>query len=340
MTDYRDHSDVRELAASVADGARSAVARALNLLDDSRSSAASRQRTLFSTLTLPEQRLGAHIVGFTGPPGAGKSTLISSLIAAWREQSLSVGVIAADPSSPLSGGALLGDRLRMRVADDDAHVFIRSVANRGSYGGLTPELLPMAVVMCAAFDRVVIETVGVGQREVDVAFAVDTTCLVVQPGAGDNVQYLKAGIMEIPDLLVVTKADLGPIAERARNELMSSVMGHEVPVLSTSAVDGRGIGELRQALNVQHHDLLAHGALENKRRRAQAYWLVSRIREEFGRYGLARVGGADALAEELVASPGSVLADFQIIRDRVIAALGGRALPNNHPANHAESVSA
>ena len=210
-------------AAAICAGDVCAVARALNLLDDARADARRVASALLDELPSLQASTNAQLVGLTGPPGVGKSSLICALIGRWRARGLRVGVLAVDPSSPLSGGALLGDRLRMQVAADDDGVFIRSLANRGSYGGLARELLPMSVVMLAAFDRVLIETVGVGQREVDVARIADTTCVVVQPGAGDAIQFLKSGIMEIPDILVVNKSDLGGLAMSTASELAASL---------------------------------------------------------------------------------------------------------------------
>ena len=165
----------------------------------------------------------AHVVGVTGPPGAGKSTLLSELVGAWRAQDRSVAVLAVDPSSKRSGGALLGDRARIVVDPRDRHVFIRSMAAGGRLGGLAPATRAAAHALAAAFDVVVIETVGVGQSETEVAEVADTVAVVVQPGGGDVLQFLKSGIMEIPDVLVVTKADLGQVALRSRRDLNAAL---------------------------------------------------------------------------------------------------------------------
>jgi LAO/AO transport system kinase len=165
-------------------------------------------------------RLGrARRIGITGPPGAGKSTLIERLAAAFRSTGLTVGVIAVDPSSPFTGGALLGDRIRMERASLDEGVFIRSMASRGSVGGMATTTGEVADVMDAfGFDRILIETVGVGQSELDVAAAADTTVVVLVPESGDGIQVMKAGLMEIADVFVVNKADR-PGADRLRQEL-------------------------------------------------------------------------------------------------------------------------
>ncbi len=163
------------------------------------------------------------------------------MIAVWRQRGQRVGVLAVDPSSPISGGALLGDRLRMQTSADDDGVFVRSLASRGQFGGLSAEVWPMSLVMLAGFDIVLIETVGVGQREVDISRMCDTTCYVAQPGSGDSVQFLKAGILEVPHILVVNKADMGAVARRTLAELGAALHrehpdGHwQVPVLATSA---------------------------------------------------------------------------------------------------------
>src|SRR5215213_2958359 len=157
----------------------------------------------------------AHVVGVTGPPGAGKSTLLGELVRAWRAAGRTVAVLAVDPSSRRSGGALLGDRARIPYDPDDRGVFIRSTAAAGRLGGLAPATRAAAHALAAAFEVVVVETVGVGQSETEVAEVADTVCVVVQPGSGDVLQFLKAGIMEIPDVLVVTKADLGQVAASA-----------------------------------------------------------------------------------------------------------------------------
>ena len=161
----------------------------------------------------------AHIVGITGPPGVGKSSLLAQLVRAWRALDRTVAVLAVDPSSKRSGGALLGDRARIAVDPADRGVFVRSMAAGERLGGLAPATRAGAHALAAAFDVVVIETVGVGQSETDVAEVADTVAVVVQPAAGDVLQFLKSGIMEIPDVLVVTKADLGVVAQSSRRDL-------------------------------------------------------------------------------------------------------------------------
>jgi LAO/AO transport system kinase len=249
----------------------------------------------------------AHVVGITGPPGVGKSSLVSRLIAAYRAQERTVGVIAVDPSSSRSGGALLGDRTRLQSVPDDRGVFVRSMASRGRLGGLAALTPAAMVLMRAVYDLVLVETVGVGQAETEVAAVSDSVVFCVQPGSGDSLQYLKAGIAEIPDVAAVTKADLGTVARRTEDDLRAALAqqptrtaGWSVPVLLISAQDNRGVAELVRSL-AEHRALLAQGGrLEAQRRAQAAAWLDDSVREEFGRAGLARAAGAvrDATAAE------------------------------------------
>ena len=236
----------------------------------------------------------AHLVGVTGPPGAGKSSLLAELVAAWRRVGRSVAVLAVDPSSRRSGGSLLGDRARIRHDAADPGVFIRSMAAGGRLGGLAPATRAAAAALAAAFDVVVIETVGVGQSETEVEDAVDTVAVVVQPGSGDVLQFLKAGIMEIPDVLVVSKADLGTIAARAQRDLAAALraLGAErVPVLAVSSVPpARGIEELIAALE-RHRESTDVGERRVRARRAGA---LAAFSAEHGERGLRALGGPRA----------------------------------------------
>ncbi len=237
----------------------------------------------------------AEVIGLTGPPGVGKSTLLGSLIAVYREQGLRVAVIAVDPSSKRSRGALLGDRLRYGGDPEDDGLFVRSMAARDRLGGLAPMTLAAMVLMRALFDRVLIETVGVGQSETEVAAVADSIVFCVQPGSGDSLQFMKAGIVEIPDIAVVTKADMGAAARRARADLMSALGlgdpgagsdGWEVPVVLLSATRGEGIEDLLAALE-QHRAWLRQGGEGARRRAAQAEgWLGEALADRFGREGL------------------------------------------------------
>jgi LAO/AO transport system kinase len=237
---------------------------------------------------------GAHIVGVTGPPGAGKSTLLSALTKEWRARERSVAVLAVDPSSKRSGGALLGDRARIEHDPRDRALFIRSMAAGERLGGLAPATRAAAQALAHAFDVVVIETVGVGQSETAVADAADTVAVVVQPAAGDALQFLKAGIMEIPDVLVVTKADLGAVAQRAQRDLnaaLRSLGARETPVIAVSSVPPpSGVDRLADALDA-HRDSIDLAAVRARARRAGA---LSDYVAEHGGAGLRALGGRRA----------------------------------------------
>jgi LAO/AO transport system kinase len=237
---------------------------------------------------------GAHVVGITGPPGVGKSSLLSRLVADWRARGRTVAVLAVDPSSRRSGGSLLGDRARIEVDPTDDGVYIRSTAVGERLGGLAPATRAAASALAVAFDVVVIETVGVGQSETEVADVADTVAVVVQPGSGDVLQFLKSGIMEIPDVLVVTKADLGRPAMRALADLRSalrSLGAREIDVLAVSSMaPTSGIGELVDALDAHR------GAIDLPARRLRARRLhaLADFAAEHGERGLRALGGRRA----------------------------------------------
>jgi LAO/AO transport system kinase len=241
-----------------------------------------------------------HVVGVTGPPGAGKSTLLSALIGAWRGRGESVALLAVDPSSRRSGGSLLGDRARIEFDPSDRGVLIRSTAAGERLGGLAPPTRAAAQALAAAFDVVVIETVGVGQAETEVADVADTVVVVVQPGSGDVLQFLKSGIMEIPDVLVVTKADLGTLAMRTRRDLSASLRslgsrGTRVLAVSSLAPP-TGIDELIGALE-EHR---ASSDLPERRLHARRSGALSEFAAEHGERGLRALGGR-AAGERLLA---------------------------------------
>jgi LAO/AO transport system kinase len=327
MNAARSLPDPDGLALAVVSGERSALARALNLLDDRRNDARRHAATFLSRIQARAAQDGGHLIGITGPPGAGKSSLTAALIGHWRRAGLRVGVLAVDPSSPISGGALLGDRLRMKTPADDDGVFVRSLACRGEFGGLSAEVWPMSLVMLAAFDITLVETVGVGQREIDVARMCDTTCFVAQPGSGDTIQFLKAGILEVPHVLVVNKEDMGAVAQRTLSDLAGVLKrrhddgGWEVPVLSASATRGTGIETLAGALE-RHRDLLgAMGGLAQRRQRYQGQWLLKRLREEFGSFGIRRLGGEQVLLERIAGEESSPFAQLESLRQRLFQEL-------------------
>jgi LAO/AO transport system kinase len=319
--------DPARLATAVRRGDRAALARALNLLDDRRQESRRQAADFLRQLEAGQPGDSGHLIGMTGPPGAGKSSLTAALITVWRQRDLRVGVLAVDPSSPISGGALLGDRLRMKTSADDDGVFIRSLACRGEFGGLSAEVWPMGLVMLAAFDVVMIETVGVGQREIDVSRMCDTTCFVAQPGSGDSVQFLKAGILEVPHVLVVNKEDMGAVARRTLSEL-GTALGRthtdgnwEVPVLSASATAGTGIEALADTLALHGKTLRDSKCLLERRRRYRAQWLLKRLQEEFGSHGIRQLGGEASVLEQLAVQNLSLFEQHEALRQRLLAAL-------------------
>ena len=235
------------LAERLLSGQTAALARAITIVEGE-GPAASR------LLKAIHPHLGrAVVVGFTGPPGAGKSTLVNAFIAEMRGRGKTVAVAAVDPSSPITGGAVLGDRIRMAEHTMDKGVYIRSLASRGHLGGLSASAARVADLMDAAgFDIVVLETVGAGQSEVEMAEMADVRIVVSAPGLGDDVQAIKAGILEIADILVVNKSDL-PLARRTTRQLKAMLAlriptDWKVPVLSTNAVDRTGLPELADAI--------------------------------------------------------------------------------------------
>ena len=301
-----------ELGARLRERDLAAAPAALNLLENR---APARRAEIDALLAeVAPARLGgeapAHVVGITGPPGAGKSTLLGALVRVWRARGRSVGVLAVDPSSKRSGGALLGDRARIDADPADRALFIRSMAAGERLGGLAPATRAAAQALSAAFDVVVVETVGVGQSETEVAEAADTVAVVVQPGSGDVLQFLKAGIMEVPDVLVVTKADLGAVAQRAVRDLRAALrsLGDGAPVLAVSSVHpAAGVEALADALDAHRAGL----DLAAARTRARRLGALADFVAEHGERGLRALGGRRAaerfLAEQDPALDGAAL---------------------------------
>ena len=247
---------------------------------------------------------GAARIGVTGAPGAGKSTLLDALVRELRPKGETVAIVAVDPSSRASGGALLGDRVRVRSGASDPGVFIRSMAARDQLGGLAESTWAALIILAAAFDRVFVETVGVGQSETEVAALVDTLIYVATPGSGDTLQFMKAGILEFPDVFVVNKADLGAAATRTVSELRQGVSLGErgsaqsnPTVVLTSARDGTGIGELVSAIDAHRQQLLDDGELREKRMRGRDAQLLQALERRYGAFGIEQLGGRRALAE-------------------------------------------
>jgi LAO/AO transport system kinase len=291
------------LSERVLAGDARAIARAISLIEDEDAAGAELVRRVFA-------RTGrAYLIGVTGPPGAGKSTLVDRMTAEIRKSGKSVGVVAVDPTSPYTGGAILGDRVRMQAHAGDDGVFIRSMATRGHLGGLARATGEVAMVLDASGkDVVIIETVGVGQDEVDIVRTADVSIVTIVPGTGDEVQALKAGIMEIADIFVVNKADREG-ADRTVNSIEAMLSLHPFasgdwrpPIVKTEATSGRGVGELLETV-AKFREYTA--ASQGSRRRARAEW---RLRELLGHRFLQHV-------ETRVLKPD----EFQGILDRIAA---------------------
>jgi len=284
-------TDVNLVTAAL-DGDRHALARLISLVEDQDAAAQDALRALFPHTGR------AHLIGVTGPPGSGKSTLVNVLTQRFRGSGRTVGIIAVDPSSPFSGGALLGDRVRMRDLAGDPGVFVRSMATRGSLGGLAQATNDVVKVLDAAgFDAVLIETVGAGQSEVEIASTAHTTIVLEAPGMGDEVQALKAGLMEIADILVVNKADRPGAARTARALEMvidrnsaASEDGWQPPILQTVALDGSGVPELVQAIDDHRQHLCTTGLLAERERRRIKGELVGVLQRELLDRLLSRLG--------------------------------------------------
>jgi LAO/AO transport system kinase len=272
---------------------RSAAPAALNVIEDRSSTGRERTAALLAEVSPAALggEAGAQIVGVTGPPGAGKSSLLSALLPLWRAGERTVAILAVDPSSKRSGGALLGDRVRIEHDPRDDGVLIRSTAAGGRLGGLAVATREAVDALASAFDIVVVETVGVGQSETDVEEVSDQVAVVVQPGSGDVVQFLKAGIMEVPDVLVVTKADLGEVALSAKRDLaqaLAALGSRDVPVIAVSSLPPpRGMEELQGVLDA-HHEQLDVAARRVRSRRLSA---LREFAAERGELALRALGG-------------------------------------------------
>ncbi|MBB92655.1 MAG: methylmalonyl Co-A mutase-associated GTPase MeaB [Magnetovibrio sp.] len=305
-----------DLLAAAQGGDRRAIAKLLSLAETTGNAASKSGAADSDLMARVYQAAGsAHVVGVTGPPGAGKSSLVNALVKALRRRDLTVGVIAIDPSSPFSGGAILGDRVRMGDHGGDDGVFIRSLATQGAMGGLArPALDSVDVLDACGFRVVVIETVGVGQDEVDVAAAAHTVIVASPPGLGDGVQAMKAGILEIADIHVVTKADradadqtaadlagaqdLGLTGRQGRGD---GATGWRVPVIATSANTGDWVADLAQAV-IDHGQHLAVSGEDKARRRRIAFMrlesaALDHMRREFKRLAPDMADLIDDLAE-------------------------------------------
>jgi LAO/AO transport system kinase len=298
------------LAQRLLDGDRRARGRAISLVEDDRPEGWELVKEVYP-------RTGnAAVVGLTGPPGVGKSTLIGALCKSRREAGRTVGVLSIDPSSPFTHGALLGDRIRLAEHFLDEGVFIRSMANRGALGGVAEAALQTALLLDAAGrDDVFIETVGVGQAEVDIIDHADTIVLVLMPGSGDSIQALKAGVMEIPDVIVINKAD-HPLTDTMVREIRGVLSlanadrsadearaGWRVPIIKTEATAGTGISELVRELDAHREHIIGEGLLSSRRRRNLRNEVLaiatSRVRRRL-EDGLGKDAVLEKLLEEVV----------------------------------------
>ena len=291
---------IKELVERMVSGDRGAASRLMTIVENRRTGYREAMRLL-----MPHTGR-AQILGVTGPPGAGKSTLVNELIKAYREQGKTVGVVAVDPTSAVSGGALLGDRIRMLAYYQDPGVFVRSMASRGQLGGLAAATVDVARVLDGmGRDIVIIETVGVGQDEVSIAGLADTSLLVEVPGMGDDVQAIKAGVMEIADVFVINKADRAG-ADRLANQIKTvmRLLPHPEdawvpPIVKTVAAEGKGIPELLDAIAKHQGYLAAEGRLERDRRARLQTEVMERARDLALRRILARVEQSGDLSRVL-----------------------------------------
>lgn len=265
-------------------GGKAALARCLSALETDAA-----DPTLIGLLDAAFEAPGGLVLGLTGPPGVGKSTLTNAMIARLRARGLSVGVIAVDPSSRKTGGALLGDRTRIETDPEDMGVFVRSMAARRRLGGLADLTYPAAILMRALFDWVIVETVGVGQSETEIADCADLVVFCVQPGSGDALQFMKAGVMEMPDVVLVTKGDMGAPARRAAADVRGALSlaaeeGEPAAVAILSSATGEGVGEALDLIAAR----APRGGVGEARHRARARaWAESRLVESFGAIGAA-----------------------------------------------------
>lgn len=277
--------------ANLREGGKPALARALASIETDADSPA-----LAALLDEACENPRAHVLGLTGTPGVGKSTLINPLIARARAANKTIAVIAVDPSSKATGGALLGDRARMTTNPDDRGVFVRSMAARDRLGGISNETIAATVLMRALYDQVIVETVGIGQSESDIASIADTVLLCVQPGAGDSLQFMKAGVMELPDVVAITKGDMGAPARRARADVdgalgLSAHGEWKAPIVVISASTGDGLDALDDAIAAHNAFLDQANRRAARRQEQEAVWVAEAIKARFGSEGLAAARG-------------------------------------------------
>ena len=295
MKSETDQDSDSSLIRRITSGDPRAVARAISRVVDSPDDASKLMKQIF-----PHSGKGL-IIGITGAPGAGKSSLVDKLALHYRAQEERVGIVAVDPSSPFSGGAILGDRIRMQALGLDKGVFIRSMATRGNLGGLARATVDAVSILAAAgYERVVVETVGVGQDEVEIVKAADVCVVVLVPGMGDDIQAIKAGIMEIADIFVINKADREGVysTEKELEALLSLAHredGWQPPIVKTVATENKGIEDLAAAIE-SYKDFHFRSDLGNQRRRAVARWrILELLRERL----VSRTLDSDSASERL-----------------------------------------
>lgn len=283
-------AETNSLSERVSRGEAAAVARAISKIEDGSEGAAALMKQIY------QHSRGGLVIGITGAPGAGKSSLVDKLALLYRQRGERVGIVAVDPSSPFSGGAILGDRIRMQALGLDEGVFIRSMATRGNLGGLARATVDaVAILDAAGYEKIIVETVGVGQDEVEIVKAADASVVVLVPGMGDDIQAIKAGIMEIGDIFVINKADRdGVYATEKELELLLSLASRDdnwdPPIVKTVATENQGLEVLADAID-RFRQTQRNAALSSDRRRAIARWrIVELLRENL----LARVLDSDA----------------------------------------------
>jgi LAO/AO transport system kinase len=283
--------------ATLKTGEKREIARALAAIETQAGSAA-----LAELLDAACAAARAHVIGLTGPPGVGKSTLTNVLVARARARGETVGVLAVDPSSRRTGGALLGDRARIATDPEDRGIYLRSMAARDRLGGLSDQTVAAMVLMRAIYDLVLVESVGIGQSEADISFVADTVLLCVQPSSGDSLQFMKAGITELPDVVAVTKADMIDAARRTRADVEGALTLYSeqrrAAVVLVAAARHEGLDDLDAALADHRAWLMEDKRLMRKRHAQQELWIEQAIRARFGsagwsamRSGLPRNGG-------------------------------------------------